>query len=102
MWHGLKKENAKRGMVAINKKNDKKQNHMRRSSLDYAKKLVNFLRFKEYDKDVCVLLGVIAKTSMKKHSYLDDEIRVAITSLTLNEPYAAVLIAEADGFINEF
>ena len=102
MWHGLKKENAKRGMVSINKKNDKKQNHMRRSSLDYAKKLVNFLRFKEYDKDVCVLLGVIAKTSMKKHSYLDDEIRVAITSLTLNEPYAAVLIAEADGFINEF
>lgn len=89
-------------MVSINKKNDKKQNHMRRSSLDYAKKLVNFLRFREYDKDVCVLLGVIAKTSMKKHSYLDDEIRVAITSLTLNEPYAAVLIAEADGFINDF
>lgn len=102
MWHGLKKETQKRGMVFINKKNDKKQNHMRRSSLDYAKKLVNFLRFKEYDKDVCVLLGVIAKTSMKKHSYLDDEIRVAITSLTLNEPYAAVLIAEADGFINDF
>ena len=98
----MKKENAKRGMVSIDKKNDKKQNHMRRSSLDYAKKLVNFLRFKEYDKDVCVLLGVIAKTSMKKHSYLDDEIRVAITSLTLNEPYAAVLIAEADGFINDF
>ena len=102
MWHGLKKETQKRGMVFINKKNDKKQNHMRRSSLDYAKKLVNFLRFKGYDKDVCVLLGVIAKTSMKKHSYLDDEIRVAITSLTLNEPYAAVLIAEADGFINDF
>lgn len=98
----MKKETQKRGMVFINKKNDKKQNHMRRSSLDYAKKLVNFLRFKEYDKDVCVLLGVIAKTSMKKHSYLDDEIRVAITSLTLNEPYAAVLIAEADGFINDF
>lgn len=102
MWHIKEEENAKRGMVYINKKNDKKQNHMRRSSLDYAKKLVNFLRFKEYDKDVCVLLGVIARTSMKKHSYLDDEIRVAITSLTLNEPYAAVLIAEADGFINEF
>ena len=98
----MKKETQKRGMVFINKKNDKKQNHMRRSSLDYAKKLVNFLRFKEYDKDVCVLLGVIAKTSMKKHSYLDDEIRVAITSLTLNVPYAAVLIAEADGFINDF
>lgn len=98
----IEERNAKRGMVFINKKNDKKQNHMRRSSLDYAKKLVNFLRFKEYDKDVCVLLGVIAKTSMKKHSYLDDEIRVAITSLTLNEPYAAVLIAEADGFINDF
>ncbi|MFG6273323.1 hypothetical protein ACG98G_01280 [Megasphaera hexanoica] len=97
----MKKENAKREMVSISK-TDKKQNHMRRSSLDYAKKLVNFLRFREYDKDVCVLLGVIAKTSMKKHSYLDDEIRVAITSLTLNEPYAAVLIAEADGFINEF
>lgn len=85
----------------MNNRNYKKQNHMRRSSLDYAKKLVNFLRFKEYDKDVCVLLGVIAKTSMKKHSYLDDEIRVAITSLTLNEPYADVLIAEAAGFINE-
>lgn len=98
----IEERNAKKGMVFINKKNDKKQNHMRRSSLDYAKKLVNFLRFKEYDKDVCVLLGVIAKTSMKKHSYLDDEIRVAITSLTLNEPYAAVLIAEADGFINDF
>lgn len=98
----IEERNAEKELVSINKKNDKKQNHMRRSSLDYAKKLVNFLRFKEYDKDVCVLLGVIAKTSMKKHSYLDDEIRVAITSLTLNEPYAAVLIAEADGFINDF
>ena len=98
----IEERNAEKELVSINKKNDKKQNHMRRSSLDYAKKLVNFLRFKEYDKDVCVLLGVIAKTSMKKHSYLDDEIRVAITSLTLNEPYAAVFIAEADGFINDF
>lgn len=51
----------------------------------YANKLKRFLKYKRYDKDVCLLLGVIAKTSIQKHTSLNDEILTAIAILEIGE-----------------
>ena len=69
-----------------------KENSLNRPLQVYANKLKRFLMYKEYDKDTCLLLGVIAKSSVKKHTALKDEIKTAITSLELGDTTGYLLV----------
>lgn len=69
-----------------------KENTLSRLPQVYANKLKRFLMYKEYDKDTCLLLGVIAQSSVKKHTALNDEIKTAITSLELGDTTGHLLI----------
>lgn len=70
----------------------KKENKMYRSNGAYANKLERFLKYKEYDKDVCLLLGAIASKSIRKHTALIDEIKAAIADLRMNNTDAMYLV----------
>lgn len=70
----------------------KKTNNFNQPYAVYAHKLEKFLKYNNWDKDTCVLLGEIASVSMKKHTSLYDEIRVAIGALHMCDAYADYLI----------
>lgn len=69
-----------------------KENKMYRSNVAYANKLEQFLKYKTYDKDVCLLLGAIASKSIRKHTKLVDEIKIAIADLRMNNYDAMYLV----------
>lgn len=69
-----------------------KTNRFKRHASVYANKLERFLLLGAYDKDTCVLLGVIATRSITRHTRLDDEIRTAIGSLRVMDVYGTTLI----------
>ena len=76
------------------RKDEKKTIKFARPFVSYANKLEEFLKYKKYDKEVCVLLGVIAAQSARKHTALHDEICVAIASLRMHDIHAQCLINE--------
>ncbi len=69
-----------------------KTNRFKRPASVYATKLERFLALGDYDKDTCVLLGIIATRSITKHTRLEDEIRTAIGSLRVMDVYGTTLI----------
>lgn len=73
---------------------DKKTLQFKRPYVAYAHKLEEFLKYKNYDKETCILLGVIAAQSARKHTALHDEICTAIASLRMHDIYANCLINE--------
>lgn len=68
------------------------ENTFGRGRESYAKKLQLFLDEGVFDKDVLVLLGVIATRSIKKHTHLQDEIYCAIGSLMCDSVYGTSLL----------
>lgn len=77
----------------------KKVNQLNQPFSVYARKLENFLKYKRYDKDVCLLLGVIAGKSVRKHTSLDDEIKTCIVDLRTNNFAAAALVSMARTYL---
>ena len=73
---------------------DKKTMQFKRPYVAYAHKLEAFLKYKNYDKETCILLGVIAAQSALKHTSFHDEICTAIASLRMHDTYAVCLIIE--------
>lgn len=73
---------------------EKKTLQFKRPYVAYAHKLEEFLKYKNYDKETCILLGVIAARSSNKHTSLHDEICVAIASLHMHDAYADCLVFE--------
>lgn len=69
-----------------------KTNKFKRPPHIYANKLERFLSLGDYDKDTCVLLGVIATRSITRHTRLEDEIRTAIGSLRVMDVYGTTLL----------
>lgn len=77
------------------RKAEKKTIKFARPFVSYANKLEEFLKHNYlYDKEVCILLGVIAAQSARKHTALHDEICVAIASLRMHDIHAQCLINE--------
>lgn len=74
---------------------DKKVNKLNQPFSVCARKLENFLKYGKYDKDVCLLLGVIAGKSVRKHTQLNDEIKTTIADLRMNTLGAEVLVTVA-------
>lgn len=77
----------------------KKVNQLNQPFIVYANKLENFLKYRRLDKDVCLLLGVIAGKSVRKHTALYDEIEVAIVDLRMNNRAAAALVSMARTYL---
>lgn len=73
---------------------DTKTLKLKRPYVVYAHKLEEFLKYKNYDKETCILLGVIAAQSARKHTAFHDEICTAIASLRMHDIYANCLINE--------
>ena len=73
---------------------DTKTLKLKRPYVAYAHKLEEFLKYKNYDKETCILLGVIAAQSVRKHTALHDEICTAIASLHMHDSYADCLVSE--------
>lgn len=73
----------------------KKVNQLNQPFIVYANKLENFLKYRRLDKDVCLLLGVIAGKSVRKHTSLEDEIKTCIVDLRTNNTAAASLVSMA-------
>lgn len=73
---------------------DTKTLKLTRPYVAYAHKLEEFLKYKNYDKETCILLGVIAAQSVRKHTALHDEICTAIASLHMCDSYANSLMSE--------
>lgn len=92
-------------MIAENNNKTKTtEKNFNRPYLMYAQKLTEFLNKGKYDKEICIMLGVIAIRSIQKHTKFHDEIRTAIGALYLEDLYGVTLIgackAQVENSIN--
>lgn len=61
----------------------------------YANKLMLFMNSGVYDNDTLCLLGVIAAKARRKHTKLEDGIKMAVTDLLLENSDGVILVTRA-------